>query len=44
LTDREREITRLVVDGLSSSEIAARLVISPLIAKTHVSNILRGTR
>jgi DNA-binding NarL/FixJ family response regulator len=41
LTDREREITRLVAEGLTNSEIAGRLVISPLTAKTHVSNVLR---
>jgi DNA-binding NarL/FixJ family response regulator len=41
LTAREREVTRLVADGLTNNEIAGRLVISPLTAKTHVSNILR---
>jgi DNA-binding NarL/FixJ family response regulator len=41
LTDREREITRLVAEGLTNAEIAGRLVISPLTAKTHVSNVLR---
>ena len=41
LTDREREVTRLVAEGLTNSEIAGRLVISPLTAKTHVSNVLR---
>jgi DNA-binding NarL/FixJ family response regulator len=41
LTEREREITRLVAEGLTNSEIAGRLVISPLTAKTHVSNVLR---
>jgi DNA-binding NarL/FixJ family response regulator len=41
LTDREHEITRLVAEGLTNGEIAGRLTISPLTAKTHVSNILR---
>jgi DNA-binding NarL/FixJ family response regulator len=41
LTDREREILRLVAQGFSNAEIAGRLVISPLTAKTHVSNVLR---
>jgi DNA-binding NarL/FixJ family response regulator len=40
LTEREHEILRLVAAGLSNDEIAARLVISPLTAKTHVSRIL----
>jgi DNA-binding NarL/FixJ family response regulator len=37
LTDREREIVALVGTGLSNHEIAARLVISPATARTHVS-------
>ena len=41
LTDREREILSLVAQGLSNGEIAARLVISPLTAKTYVRNVLR---
>jgi DNA-binding NarL/FixJ family response regulator len=41
LTEREREILRLIAGGLSNHEIAKRLVISPLTAKTHVSRILR---
>jgi DNA-binding NarL/FixJ family response regulator len=40
LTDREREILRLVAAGLSNANIAARLVISPLTAKTHVARVL----
>jgi DNA-binding NarL/FixJ family response regulator len=40
LTPREREIMVLVAQGLSNDEIAERLVLSPLTAKTHVSRIL----
>ncbi|MFF0870067.1 response regulator [Nonomuraea sp. NPDC003560] len=40
LTDREREVVRLVAEGLSNDQIAARLVISPLTAKTHITRAL----
>ena len=37
LTEREREVVALVGAGLSNDEIAAKLVVSPATAKTHVS-------
>jgi DNA-binding NarL/FixJ family response regulator len=40
LTPREREVLCLVAEGLANSEIAERLVVSPLTAKTHVSRIM----
>jgi DNA-binding NarL/FixJ family response regulator len=40
LTDREREVVALVGGGLSNEEIAARLVLSPATAKTHVSRAM----
>jgi DNA-binding NarL/FixJ family response regulator len=40
LTEREREVLRLVAYGLTNAEVADRLAISPLTAKTHVSRIL----
>ena len=40
LTEREREVLRLVGLGLTNDEIAERLVLSPLTAKTHVSRIM----
>lgn len=40
LTEREREIVGLVAQGLSNDEIAARLYLSPLTAKTHVNRAM----
>ena len=40
LTEREREVMALVAEGLTNQEIAGRLVVSPLTAKTHVSRAM----
>jgi DNA-binding NarL/FixJ family response regulator len=40
ITDREREVLQLVGEGLNNAEIAERLFITPLTAKTHVSRIM----
>jgi DNA-binding NarL/FixJ family response regulator len=40
ITDREREVVCLVAAGLSNEEIARKLVVSPLTAKTHVSRAM----
>lgn len=39
LTDRERDIVRWVIQGMTNKEIAARLGISDKTVKTHLSNI-----
>jgi len=39
LSEREREVLRLVAAGLSNREIAEKLVISPGTAKTHIHNV-----
>jgi DNA-binding NarL/FixJ family response regulator len=40
ITEREREVLQLVGEGLNNAEIAQRLFITPLTAKTHVSRIM----
>ncbi|HET8894339.1 MAG TPA: response regulator transcription factor [Gaiellaceae bacterium] len=41
LTEREREILRLLATGLSNAELAQQLFLSETTVKTHVSSILR---
>lgn len=40
LTEREREVLSLMVDGLSNTQIAGKLGVSSSTIKSHVSNVL----
>jgi DNA-binding NarL/FixJ family response regulator len=40
LTNRERETVALVAQGLSNDQIAERMVISPMTAKTHINRAM----
>ena len=40
LTEREREVLTLMIEGLNNTQIAGKLTVSPSTIKSHVSNIL----
>ena len=40
LTEREREVLVLMIEGLNNTQIAGKLSVSPSTIKSHVSNIL----
>ena len=41
LTPREREVLKLIAEGLSNAEISEKLVVAPQTTKTHVGRIFR---
>jgi NarL family two-component system response regulator LiaR len=40
LTEREREVLSLMIEGLNNTQIAGRLTVSPSTIKSHVSSVL----
>ncbi|MDO4260208.1 MAG: response regulator transcription factor [Actinomycetaceae bacterium] len=40
VTDREREVAILLMEGLTNTQIAERLMVGPATVKTHVSTLL----
>lgn len=43
ITDRQADVLRLVAEGISNKEIAARLHLSPRTVEKHIENLLRTT-
>ena len=43
LTEREREILKLIADGVRTKDIATRLIISTKTVDTHRQNIMKKT-
>ncbi|WP_344466656.1 response regulator transcription factor [Kitasatospora kazusensis] len=43
LTAREAEVLALIADGLSNTEIAQQLFVSPATVKTHINNLFAKT-
>jgi DNA-binding NarL/FixJ family response regulator len=41
LTEREADVLRLVVEGLTARQIATRLVLSPRTVENHIQHVLR---
>jgi DNA-binding NarL/FixJ family response regulator len=41
LTEREADVLRLVVEGLTARQIATRLVLSPRTVEHHIQRVLR---
>ncbi|WP_309121536.1 LuxR C-terminal-related transcriptional regulator [Paenibacillus sp.] len=44
LTEREREVARLVIDGSSNADIAARLFVTEITVKKHLSSVYAKTQ